>query len=223
MTAATNSRDMSFFNIRSKIKSARKTSASVPKPLFLTAPYVSSVLVKGSFQPMVQLPAQIDRDEWLAANVFDFFQYISLFSGTISEFCTVKECSTMSAGAGTEYAWVDAQKRANKVAAPQYIDSATTWIQGQLDDPEVFPTKSGQPFPKDHPATVKTAFKHMFRILAHIYHAHYDKILHLHAEAHLNTLFAHFVCFAKEFDLLDKKDTDVLKDLIAEFEAQNLC
>ncbi|ORZ33814.1 Mob1/phocein [Catenaria anguillulae PL171] len=209
---------MSFFNIRSKIKSARKTSASVPKPLFVCQPYVTSVLVKGSFQPMVALPAQLDRDEWLAANVFDFFHYISLFSGTIAEFCTSKECTCMSAGSGVEYAWVDAQKRSSKVSAPQYIDSATTWLQRVLDDPEVFPTKSGIP-----PATVKQAFKHMFRILAHIYHAHYDKILHLHAEAHLNTLFAHFICFAKEFDLLDKKELEPVKDLVAEFEAQNLC
>ncbi|KAI9222745.1 Mob1/phocein [Blastocladiella britannica] len=215
---------MSFFNIRSKIKSAtRKTSASQPKPLFLSPPFLASVLVRGSFQPMVQLPAQIDRDEWLAANVFDFFQYISLFSGTIAEFCSQKECPVMSGGPGIEYPWIDAQKRSQKVSAPQYIDASTTWIQRVLDDPDVFPTKSGQPFPKEHLATVKQCFRHMFRILAHIYHHHYPHILHLHAEAHLNTLTAHFMCFSKEFDLLDKKETEALRELIGEFESQGLC
>ncbi|KAJ3360091.1 Maintenance of ploidy protein mob2 [Allomyces javanicus] len=214
---------MSFFSLRSKIKSARKSSASAPKPLFVMPPYVTAVLVKGSFAPMVQLPPHIDRDEWLAANVFDFFQFISLFYGTIAEYCTPKECPTMSAGPGVDYAWVDGQRRSNKVPAPQYIDSTTTWIQGLLDDPDVFPTKSGQPFPKDHLATVKLIFKHLFRIFAHMYHAHYDKVLHLAEEAHLNTVFAHFMCFAKEFDLLDKKETEPLRDLIAELEGMNLC
>ena len=62
----------------------------------------------------------------------------------------------------------------------------------------------------------------MFRILAHIYHAHYDKILHLHAEAHLNTLFAHFVSFVMQFELLEKKELECMQHIIAEHDAINL-
>ncbi|KAI9144180.1 Mob1/phocein [Paraphysoderma sedebokerense] len=129
----------------------------------------------------------------------------------------------MTAGSGVEYTWTDNKNRNVKVSAPQYIDLTATWIQNLLDDETVFPTKSGVPFPKEHLATVKQIFKHLFRIFAHIYHHHYDKILNLSEEAHLNTLFAQFICFAKEFDLLDKKEQAPLQDLISELESLGVC
>jgi hypothetical protein len=39
-----------------------------------------------------------------------------------------------------------------------------------------------------------------------MYHAHYPHILHLRSEPHFNSLFAHFLAFGKEYDLLDTKD-----------------
>ena len=80
-------------------------------------------------------------------------------------------------------------------------------IQSQFDDESQFPTKSGHDFPKDFiVSVVKPIFRQLFRVFAHMYLHHYEKILHLEEEAHLNTLFAHFMCFASEFDLLDKKE-----------------
>ncbi|KAL7752398.1 Maintenance of ploidy protein mob2 [Sorochytrium milnesiophthora] len=216
---------MSFFNIsiRSKIKGVRKPASALAKPLFATQPYISATLVLGSFNRIVQLPKHVDRDEWLAANVFDFFNHVTAFYGTISDFCTSRECPVMTGGAGVEYQWTDAQKRTTKVSAPQYFDFTATWIQSIINDDQHFPTKSGVPFPKEHLNTIKTIFKHLFRIFAHIYHHHYEKILHLSSEAHLNTLFAHFICFAKEFDLLDKKETEPLRELITDLEGLGLC
>ena len=37
----------------------------------------------------------------------------------------------------------------------------------------------------------------------------------LNAEAHANTLFKHFYYFVKEFNLVDDKEFDPLKELIA--------
>lgn len=145
-----------------------------------------------------------------------------MFYATVSEFCTARECPVMSGGQ-TEYMWIDSQKKPVKVAAPVYVDYSTTFIQGLLDDENVFPTKSKRCFPKDHVQTVKGIFKHLFRILAHMYYSHYDKILHLREEGHLNTLFAHLITFSREFELLDKKDTESLKDLISELESRGLC
>jgi len=78
----------------------------------------------------------------------------------------------------------------------------------------------GCEFPKDFINILRSIYKQLFRILAHIYWSHYDKILHLSCEGHLNTLFAHFICFAREFDLLDKKELAPMSDLIAELEYQ---
>jgi MOB kinase activator 1 len=42
---------------------------------------------------------------------------------------------------------------------------------------------------------VKTIFKRLFRVYAHIYHSHFQTIVRLKEEAHLNTCFKHFAMF----------------------------
>lgn len=84
----------------------------------------------------------MDPNEWLAANVFDFFNYINLFYGSISEHCTWKDCPVMCAG-NTEYPWIDSSKKTVKIPAPQYIDYVFTFIQNLTRDESVFPTKAG--------------------------------------------------------------------------------
>ena len=53
----------------------------------------------------------------------------------------------------------------------------------------------GAPFPTNFRDVVKTIFKRLFRVYAHIYHSHFQKIVSLKEEAHLNTCFKHFVLF----------------------------
>jgi len=72
----------------------------------------------------------------------------------------------------------------------------------------------GREFPLTFQQTVRGIFKQLIRVFAHIYHSHYDKVLSLCQEGHFNSLFAHFVSFGREFDLLDKKDIVPLQDLI---------
>ena len=54
---------------------------------------------------------------------------------------------------------------------------------------------AGAPFPPNFRDVVKTIFKRLFRVYAHIYHSHFQKIVSLKEEAHLNTCFKHFVLF----------------------------
>ena len=57
----------------------------------------------------------------------------------------------------------------------------------------------------------------MFRVFVHVYIHHFDRILelkNLKAEAHGNTLFRHFYFFVKEFQLIEDKELEPLKDLI---------
>ncbi|KAL9996130.1 putative MOB kinase activator family [Helianthus debilis subsp. tardiflorus] len=51
------------------------------------------------------------------------------------------------------------------------------------------------PFPSNFQDVVKTIFKRLFRVYAHIYHSHFQMIMSLKEEAHLNTYFKHFVLF----------------------------
>ncbi|KAG0213579.1 Maintenance of ploidy protein mob2 [Mortierella sp. GBA30] len=207
-----------FFNISKfsgKTKQPKRSTSAV-RPLFLCPPYCNNSIVKGNFKTIVQLPKYVDANEWLAVNVFDFYNYINMFYGSISEFCTLRDCPTMSAGGGGgfEYLWLDGQKKTSRVPAPQYIDFAMTWIQNLVNEEATFPTKDGREFPDTFHQTVRSIFKQLIRVFAHIYHSHYDKMLSLCQEGHFNSLFAHFVSFGREFDLIDKKDIVPLLDLI---------
>ncbi|KXS18460.1 hypothetical protein M427DRAFT_132796 [Gonapodya prolifera JEL478] len=187
---------------RTRKKSAGAGNQS-NRPLFLQSPYAQTTLIQGSIKRLVDLPKYVDLSEWLAINTFEFFQYVNMFYGSVSEFCTPTTCPSMSAGS-CEYHWTDSSKRTLKVSAPQYVDFATTQIQAQLSDDTLFPTKSGAEFPPGFlPNVIRPIHRHLLRILAHIYHAHYPHILQLQTEGHLNTLFAHFACFALTFDTVE--------------------
>ncbi len=56
-----------------------------------------------------------------------------------------------------EYHWADGTqvKKAIKVSAPEYVDYLMTWVQNQLDDESIFPSKIGVPFPKNFQQIVK--------------------------------------------------------------------
>ncbi|KAI8374896.1 Mob1/phocein [Blakeslea trispora] len=184
------------------------------KPLFLTPPYVTHTLVKGNFRLLTELPRYIDINEWLAFNTFEFFNHLNMFYSSITDFCTPYTCPTMSAGSSTEYTWIDASSKKIKLCAPQYIDSMASSIQSMMEDESLFPTKAGRDFPQDFPFLIRRIFEQLFRLFAHIYYHHYDKILSLHEEPHLNSLFAHFISFAREFDLLNRKEIHPLQELI---------
>ncbi|XP_055338374.1 MOB kinase activator 1B-like isoform X2 [Paramacrobiotus metropolitanus] len=164
----------------------------------------------------VQLPDGEDLNEWVAVHIVDFFNQISMLYGTITEFCTVQKCPVMSAGPKYEYHWADGQtvKKPIKCSAPQYIDYLMTWVQDQLDDETLFPSKIGVPFPKNFLSTAKTILKRLFRVYAHVYHQHFEDVIALEEEAHLNTSFKHFTFFIQEFNLVDKKELAPLQELI---------
>ncbi|KAG6521231.1 hypothetical protein ZIOFF_018297 [Zingiber officinale] len=115
-----------------------------------------------------------------------------------------------------EYRWADGVqiKKPIEVSAPKYVEYLMEWIEVQLDDESIFPQKLGTPFPANFKDVVKTIFKRLFRVYAHIYHSHFQKIVSLKEEAHLNTCFKHFILFTYEFGLIDKKEIAPLQELI---------
>lgn len=148
----------------------------------------------------------------------DFFNQINMLYGTITEFCTEDSCPIMSAGPKYEYHWADGHtvKKPIKCSAPKYIDYLMTWVQDQLDDETLFPSKIGKyhivlkywhtfyltfllgvPFPKNFQSIAKTILKRLFRVYAHIYHQHFSEVVQLGEEAHLNTSFKHFIFFVQ--------------------------
>ena len=153
--------------------------------------YAQATLGTGNLHEAVTLPDGEDANEWLAVNTVDFFNEINLLYGVIAEFCTEHACPIMCAGPKYEYMWADGKeiKRPMAVSAPRYVDFLMTWVQNQLDDERVFPTQLGVPFPADFLERVQTIFKRLFRVYAHIYYCHFERMTALGAEPHLNTCF----------------------------------
>jgi MOB kinase activator 1 len=136
--------------------------------------------------------------------------------GTVLEFCTDQSCPRMSAGAKFEYLWKDnkAYKTPAKLSAPGYIDMLMTWVEELLNDEAVFPTRDGATYPRGFASVVKNIFRRLFRVYAHVYYSHFDKVVSIGAEAHLNSCFKHFMALANEFELVDRREQEPLKDLI---------
>eukprot|EP01095_Lingulamoeba_sp_RSL-Kostka_P008992 TRINITY_DN306_c0_g2_i1.p1 TRINITY_DN306_c0_g2~~TRINITY_DN306_c0_g2_i1.p1 ORF type:complete len:229 (+),score=67.94 TRINITY_DN306_c0_g2_i1:118-804(+) len=178
--------------------------------------YAKGTLGSGNLKAAVALPESEELNEWLAVNTVDFFNQINLLYGSISEWCTPESCTTMSAGSKYEYLWADGQKikKPIKCSAPEYVEYLMTWVQDILDDEAIFPSIVDVPFPRNFQSVVKKIFKRLFRVYAHIYYNHFQNIVGLGEEPHLNTCFKHFYLFIVEFNLVEKRELAPLQDLI---------
>ncbi|CAL1535100.1 unnamed protein product [Lymnaea stagnalis] len=164
---------------------------------------------------VVKLPPGEDVNDWIAVHVVDFFNRINLLYGTIFEHCTEQTCPTMSGGPKYEYHWCDGvnYKRPTALPAPQYITLLMEWVEAQINDENLFPVQIGKPFPKNYLGIAKKILKRLFRVFVHVYIHHFDKLLAIGAEAHVNTCYKHFYYFVTEYNLIDKKELEPLRDM----------
>lgn len=78
----------------------------------------------------------------------------------------------------------------------------------------LFPFLSvGKEFPNSFESLVKKICRYLFHVLAHLYWAHFKETVALDLQGHLNTLYAHFIVFVREFNLVDPKETCIMDDL----------
>eukprot|EP00003_Mantamonas_plastica_P030644 TRINITY_DN769_c0_g1_i1.p2 TRINITY_DN769_c0_g1~~TRINITY_DN769_c0_g1_i1.p2 ORF type:complete len:179 (-),score=73.98 TRINITY_DN769_c0_g1_i1:113-649(-) len=169
----------------------------------------------------VKCPEDEDENEWLAVNTVVFYNQINLLYGTLVDYCTDESCDLMSAGSKYKYLWADGKKykKATEVTAPQYVNLLFDSIEAQLDDEKCFPSSADVDWPKNFKnQIVSNIFKRLFRVYAHMYYSHFEKIVGMGEEAHLNTSFKHFYFFIMEFGLVDSKEFGPLEDLIKSIE-----
>ncbi|PTB39831.1 hypothetical protein M441DRAFT_27744 [Trichoderma asperellum CBS 433.97] len=170
--------------------------------------YAEVTLGGGSLRKVVKLPEGEDENEWLAVNMVDFYNQINLLYGAITEFCSPQSCPEMKATDEFEYLWQDSEnyKRPTKMAAPAYIEQLMAWVQANIDNESVMPSKIGVPFPKSFGSLIRQIFKRMYRVYAHIYCHHYPVVRELGLEPHLNTSFKQYVLFIDEHELASGRD-----------------
>lgn len=205
---------MNFLFSNKNYQKTFKPHKHVPQNQTHLQQYAEATLGSGDLSQAVKLPEGEDICEWVAVNTVDFFNQISMLYGTIQDYCTAENCPIMTAGPRYEYHWSDGSSKPVKCSAPDYIDFLMTWVQEQLDDENLFPDKIGVPFPKNFMTTSKNILKKLFRVYAHIYHCHFQVIIDLGEEPHLNTSLKHFVYFVHEFNLIEGKQLAPLSELI---------
>ncbi|KAL3668580.1 hypothetical protein V7S43_006662 [Phytophthora oleae] len=195
--------------------------------------YIKSSMACGlDLTDCIQLPEGCQLDEWVAVHVIDFFNEISLLYGTISEFCTHSSCPQMSAGPCYTYLWADGVQQVTPVSLPasEYVARLLEWVEGQLDDRQLFPESynsatssngSGECNPK-FMRTARNILKRLFRVYAHMYHNHLQNYVALHAESHLNFCFKRFILFVRQYELIEQKELNALRKLIQTLVAKPL-
>ncbi|XP_050080546.1 MOB kinase activator-like 2 [Anopheles maculipalpis] len=181
--------------------------------LYLEEGLLERKLPDADLRLLVDLPAGLDYNEWLASHTLALFEHVNLVYGTISEFCTTSGCPDMT-GPGTRmYLWFDEKGKKTRVAAPQYIDYVMTFTQKTVSDESIFPTKYANEFPSSFESIARKIVRLLFHVIAHLYAAHFREVALLGLHAHLNLTFAHLTAFHRRFNLIESKETEVLRDL----------
>ena len=178
-----------------------------------------ATLNAGDFTESIKLPPDTELNDWLAANVVDFYNELVMVTQSVLDHCEPEKCPTMSAGAKWQYLWQDGDQYKNPTAVPAkvYIELLFAWVEKLLDDQSVFPSDSAVPFPKNFKSVVSTIFKRLFRVYAHIYYHHLDDVRAEGVEPHFNTAFRHFYCFVHMFKLIQPSELEPLKQIIDSF------
>ncbi|XP_016982422.1 MOB kinase activator-like 3 [Drosophila rhopaloa] len=168
-----------------------------------------------NLRQVVRLPQGENLNDWLAVHVVDFFNRINLIYGTVSEFCNETTCPTMSGGSRYEYLWADGDlyKKPTALSAQKYIEHLMDWIETQINNESVFPVSTDVPFPKNFSAISRKILTRLFRVFVHVYIHHFDRIVSISAEAHVNACYKHFYYFVQEFDMISAKELEPLQEM----------
>jgi len=123
----------------------------------------------------------------------------------------------MSGGPRFEYLWADPStpeyKKPTQLSAPKYVSLLMEWIESQINNEKVFPTSLDVAFPKNFSNICRKILTRLFRVFVHVYIHHFDRVVALGAEAHVNTCYKHFYYFVMEFNLISQKELEPLKEM----------
>ncbi|RWS30172.1 MOB kinase activator-like 3 [Leptotrombidium deliense] len=133
-------------------------------------------------------------------------------------------------------------KKPTPLPAPRYITLLMEWIEAQINNEDIFPAKTGKaPFllsfallwlflhglrisavrvllsgrekSVNFVPVCKKILTRLFRVFVHVYIHHFDRLVAIGAEAHVNTCYKHFYFFVNEFELVSRKEFEPLTEL----------
>ncbi len=123
----------------------------------------------------------------------------------------------MSGGPKFEYLWQDSAvpeyKKPTALPAPTYINLLMDWVESQINNESLFPVTTDVAFPKNFTNVSKKILTRLYRVFVHVYVHHFDRLMAIGAEPHVNTCYKHFYYFVNEFNLLNEKEFEPLKEM----------
>ncbi|KAF8796948.1 MOB kinase activator-like 3 like protein [Argiope bruennichi] len=174
-------------------------------------------------QEAVKLPPGENLNDWLAVHVVDFFNRINLIYGTTQRINSKAQMLYLRFSSSFnyiqivlfEYLWADGvqYKRPTPLPAHKYISLLMDWVESNINNEEIFPVTVDKPFPRSFVPTCKKILTRLFRVFVHVYIHHFDRIVSIGAEAHVNTCYKQFYYFIKEFDLVSERELEPLADM----------
>ena len=95
-------------------------------------------LGQGNLREAVKLPDNEDLNEWLASNIVDFFNEVSLLYGLCADDAQKYTKPGEGFPPGFQYLWADGVKVRSpiKCSSPEYVDFVMTWIEDQINNGE---------------------------------------------------------------------------------------
>lgn len=73
---------------------------------------------------------------------------------------------------------------------------------------------SAQDFSDNFLTEIKKMLRFLYHVLSHLYYAHFYRIRQLDLHGYLNIIFKHFIFFVRESNLLERRETSSLDDLV---------
>jgi MOB kinase activator 1 len=183
---------------------------------------MKATLGTGNMLSTVATPTGESLNEWLAVNTVDFFNEVSLLFGLVAaEASELFSSKGQGFPAGFEYRWADGVtiKKPIRCSSPEYVDYVMSWVDGQINNEQIFPPSEDVPFPDKFFNYIRDIFKRLFRAFAIIYSQEplFSIFESIEAAPHLNTSFKHFMYFVLEHKLVSETEMKAIDNITAPY------
>jgi MOB kinase activator 1 len=165
------------------------------------------------------LPQDLELNEWIAMNTMDLHNELSLLTGLVADSWDLLGEQKPGEGfpKGFEYRWTDGEtiKTPIRCSTSEYVDFVMQWVEGELEDPSVFPHGS-EDYRADFRVFTDRILTRLFRVYVLLYTCQFKTLDGLQAVQHLNTCFKHFCFFCFEFDAIAPNEYKALRGPVAQ-------
>lgn len=162
-------------------------------------------------------PPKMSNNDWIIVNLVDFLERIELLYSSCSLFCNSDTCPLFNAGPKYCYLWIDDDSsKSTQISAPEYFLALKRYIKRNLKNKHLFPKKLNEEFSEKALKVLKTSFRRLFRILAHLYVCHFEDISNLpdiNLFEIMNTILAHYTNFSILYHLCQPEDFAIFEPI----------